>query len=249
MREAEANTYSIVGRCGRSGELGAAVASAVPAVGAICLYLKPGIGAVSTQSWVNPYLAGSILERLAAGQETGEALTEVLAGDPAAAVRQLGVIGRQGPGASWTGADCTGWCGHLEGADFAAQGNMLTGPAVIKAMAKAFATDPTLHLEERLMRALEAAQAVGGDKRGRQSAALTVFGDEDYARVDLRVDEHADPVAELRRVLGVAIAQLAPFVAGMPRKGAEAEPAPDAVVEMLLQSPPDRPCGGGSREP
>ena len=249
MREIEANTYSIVGRCSNSGELGAAVASAVPAVGAICLYIRPGIGAVSTQSWVNPYLAGAILDRIEAGDEAEKALADVLAGDPASAVRQVGVIGHGGPGASWTGADCTAWCGHLEGTDFAAQGNMLTGAEVIEAMARAFTTAPALPLEERLMRALEAAQEQGGDKRGRQSAALMVYGNEDYARVDLRVDEHSHPVTELRRVLKVATAQLAPFVAGMPRKGIDATPAPDAVVEMLLRSPPDRPAGGGSREP
>jgi len=249
MNEIETNTYSIVGRCGRNGELGAAVASAVPAVGAICLYLRPRVGAVSTQSWVNPYLASAILDRLAAGEAAETALSEVVGEDPAAEVRQVGVIGRDGPGAAWTGADCTSWCGHIEGADFAVQGNMLTGASVVEAMARGFTTDPNLPLEERLMRALEAAQASGGDKRGRQSAALMVYGNEDYARVDLRVDEHEDPVNELRRVFLVANAQLAPFVAGMPRKGTEAKPAPDDVIDMLLQSPPDRPCGGGSRKP
>lgn len=243
------NTYSIVARCGRTGELGAAVASAVPAVGAICLRLRPGVGAVSTQSWVNPYLADAALDRMMAGEDAAAALAAVIAADPAAAARQIGVIGASGPGAAWTGGDCTAWAGQREGADFAAQGNMLTGSAVIDAMAAAFAADPAAALEERLMRALEAAQASGGDKRGRQSAAIAVIGAEAYARVDLRVDEHADPIAELRRVLGVATAQLAPFVAGMPRRGAAPAPAPAAVVEMLLKSPPDRPGGGGASTP
>lgn len=99
------------------------------------------------------------------------------------------------------------------------------------------------------MAALEAAQAVGGDRRGRQSAALMVVGAEAYPRVDLRVDEHAAPVAELRRILTIATLQLAPFVAGMPRRGAAPEPAPADVVAMLLQSPPQRPGGGGSDSP
>lgn len=249
MRGTEANTYSIVGRCERTAELGCAVASAVPAVGAICVYLLPGIGAVSTQSWVNPYLAGAVLDRLASGEDTAAALGAVLGTDAAADLRQVGAIGRTGPGAAWTGASCTPWCGDRCAADHAVQGNMLTGPEVLDGMSRAFSDASDLPLEERLMRALEAAQAAGGDKRGRQSAALKVMGVEDYARVDLRVDEHADPVAELRRVLGVATAQLAPFVAGMPRRSSQASPAPDAVVDMLLRPPPDRPGGGGSRIP
>ncbi len=245
----EANTYSIVARCDRTGELGCAVASAVPAVGAICPYLRTGVGAVSTQSWVNPYVADAILERFAAGAEAFAAVTEILAGDEAAVFRQVGAIGLHGAGASWTGAECTVYTGDRTGADYAVQGNMLTGAETLDAMEAAFLRAPDARLEERLMQALEAAQAIGGDKRGKQSASISVVGEEAYARVDLRVDEHAEPVAELRRVMTVADAQLAPFVAGMPRRGRAAAPAPDSVVKMLLKSPPDRPAGGGSREP
>jgi uncharacterized Ntn-hydrolase superfamily protein len=248
-RDGEANTFSLVGRCARSGELGVAVASAVPAVGAICIVTRPGVGVVSTQSWVNPYLAESVLEAMAGGAGTDAALAMALAADDAADHRQIGVVGGAGDGAAWTGAECTAWAGQQVGPGWAVQGNMLTGPAVIDAMRVAFVATATAPLEERLMRALEAAQGAGGDKRGRQSAAIKVIGAESYARVDLRVDEHPQPIAELRRVLGIAGAQLAPFVAGMPRRGRPAAPAPDAVVEMLLRPPPDRPGGGGSREP
>lgn len=249
MRRPEVNTYSIVARCQATGELGAAVASAVPAVGAICLYTRPRVGVVSTQSWVNPYLAMTLLDALAVGRAAADALSEAMVADEAAEFRQLGVIGTAGDGAAWTGAGCTAWCGQRTSADHAVQGNMLSGPEVLDAMSATFATTRDLPIEERLLRSLEAAQAVGGDKRGRQAAALVVAGAEDYRRVDLRVDEHADPVGELRRVHTVAAAQLAPFVAGMPRRGQAAAPAPDAVVEMLLRSPPDRPGGGGSRMP
>lgn len=241
------STYSIVARCDDTGEVGAAVASAVPAVGGICLYMSAGVGAVSTQSWVNPYLASAVLDKLEAGASARDAMDAALAPDGASALRQVGAIGTLGPGVSHTGADCTAWCGAREGPNFAAQGNMLTGPSVIDAMAEAIGAPGPL--EERLMRALEAAQSAGGDKRGRQSAALSVIGQEDYRRVDLRVDEHAEPIAELRRVLTIACAQLAPFVEGMPKKEARAEGAPDGVVSMLLRSPPDRPRGGGSRTP
>jgi uncharacterized Ntn-hydrolase superfamily protein len=243
------HTYSIVARCDRTGELGAAVASAVPAVGAICLFMRPGIGAVSTHSWLNPYLAFALLDGMAAGASAEEALSAAMVRDPAAPFRQIGAIGAAGSGAAWTGAECTAWCGHVVAGDHAAQGNMLTGGAVLVAMSQAFSAARGLPLDERLLRALEAGQAAGGDKRGRQSAALAVIGVEEYRRVDLRVDEHPDPVAELRRVYEVARVQLAPFVAGMARKGEVASPPPAHVVEMLLKSPPDRPSGGGSREP
>lgn len=245
----EANTYSIVGRCDLRGEFGAAVASAVPAVSAICLYMRSGVGAVSTQSWINPYLATALLDSIAAGRSAEEALGEAMSVDPAADFRQVGVVGSDGAGAAWTGGECTEWRGHRTGPDHAVQGNMLTGPEVLDAMSEAFGEDRELQLEERLLRALEAGQGAGGDKRGKQAAGLAVIGREDYRRVDLRVDEHADPVRELRRVFRIATAQLAPFVEGMPRKGEQAAPAPDHVVEMLLKSPPDRPGGGGSREP
>lgn len=244
-----AHTYSVVGRCARTGELGAAVASAVPAVGALCLRMRAGIGAVSTQSWVNPYLAERALEAMAAGAEAAAALAAALAEDPGAAVRQIGAIAAAGPGAAHTGADCTPWCGQIAGPDHAVQGNMLTGEGVLAAMARAFAERPGAPLDTRLLDALAAGQAAGGDRRGRQSAALMVVGAQAYPRVDLRVDEHPDPVAELARIHAVAAAQLAPFVAGMPRRGAAPAPAPAEVVEMLLRPPPDRPGGGGARGP
>jgi uncharacterized Ntn-hydrolase superfamily protein len=249
MTRVEVNTYSLVGRCARTGELGACVASAVPAVGAICLVSRSGVGLACTQSWVNPYLARDALDQMEAGAEAGVALSAVIASDPAHAFRQIGAIGISGPGAAFTGGECTQWCGQRCGADYTVQGNMLTGPETLDAMVAAFEAEPDVALEERLMRALEAAQAVGGDKRGRQSAALLVTNAEAYARVDLRVDEHADPVAALRRVLTVASAQLAPFVAGMPRRGTAAPPPDPAVTLMLLKSPPDRPGGGGARNP
>lgn len=249
MAQSCLNTYSIVGRCPRSGEVGAAVASAVPAVGAICLYLLPGVGAVSTQSWTNPYLATAVLNHLQAGLSAEDALALVLKDDPASDLRQVGAVSLTGKPIAWTGQSCTSWCGQCIGTDYAAQGNMLTGPEVIAAMGEAFEQATTEPLDERLMRALEAAQRAGGDKRGRQSAALKVMNQEVYGRMDLRVDEHVNPIDELRRVLDIARHQLAPFISGMPKQGGEAAPAPDDVVAMLMKSPPDRPGGGGAKQP
>ena len=243
----EANTFSIIARCPRTGQLGVAVASAVPAVGSMCPFVRSAIGAASTQSWVNPYLALTALAELEKGAGATAALSTALAGDEAGALRQFGLVDGSGASAAHTGTECTPWAGQILGMGVAAIGNMLTGPEVLGAMAAAFDDSKSEDLAERLMLALEAADAAGGDKRGKQSAALRVHADEVYALIDIRVDEHAEPISELRRVLRIARAQLVPFIAGMPKRGNPAEPAPLGVTQMLLRSPPDRPEGGGSR--
>jgi len=236
----ELNTFSIVARCERSGELGVAVATAVPAVGSMCPYLVAGVGAASTQSWVNPYLAIRTLEAMAAGIAAEAALQQALAEDDDSAGRQVGVIGTHGPGHAWTGASCTPWCGQLVGPDFAIQGNMLVGEGTLLAMRDAWLARPGDDIAERLMSALEAGDRAGGDFRGKQSAALKVVGTEAYAKVDLRVDEHAQPVDELRRVLRVARVQLLPFVQGMPRRDGVARTLPAEVTALLLRPPAQR---------
>jgi len=247
-RSIEANTFSIVARCASTGEFGVAVASAVPAVGSICPFVRAGVGAVSTQSWVNPYLAVRILDAIQAGSDAQSALDKALAEDGEANLRQVGVVDASSGSASWTGADCTPWHSEVKGPDFAAQGNMLTGAPVIAAMAETFLRTAGSPLEDRLMACLEAAQAAGGDKRGRQSAALVVFGAEAYAKLDVRVDEDPDPIPRLRRTFDVAKAQLLPFIAGMPKRDGGSAFPPE-VMDLLLLSPPDRPAGGGSAKP
>ena len=242
----ELNTFSIVARCETSGMLGVAVSTAVPGVGGICPYVRARVGAVSTQSWVNPYLAIDLLDALADGASAPVALERLVAADEAEALRQIAAIGNEGPPAVWTGAQCTPWCGHLTGSSYSVQGNMLVGEVVLKEMAEAFESAAASSLDERLLCALEAGQAAGGDKRGKQSAALQVHNREAYAAVDLRVDEHANPVAELRRVYTIASAQLFPFVDGMPTRAQPSLAPPAAVSDWLLLPPPKRPGGGGS---
>jgi uncharacterized Ntn-hydrolase superfamily protein len=236
----ELNTFSIVARCERSGELGVAVATAVPAVGSMSPYLIAGVGAASTQSWVNPYLAIDALALMAQGRGASDALSAVLAQDAEAAGRQIGLIGARGPGFAFTGAACTKWCGEFTGDDFAIQGNMLVGEATLSSMRDAWLRDPSADLAERLMCALEAGDAAGGDYRGKQSAALKVVGTEAYAALDLRVDEHRTPVAELRRVLGIARLQLVPFVQAMPRRDSPGRAIASDVAQMLLKPPAER---------
>jgi uncharacterized Ntn-hydrolase superfamily protein len=243
----EANTFSIIARCPRTGRLGVSVASAVPAVGSMCPFIRSGVGAVSTQSWVNPYLALTALTELEKGLGAVEALAAALAEDEAGAFRQFGIVDASGGSAAHTGKECTPSAGQILGPGVAIVGNMLTGPEVLDAMITAFDASASADLAERLMLALEAGDAAGGDLRGKQSAALRIHADEVYALLDIRVDEHAEPVAELRRVLGIARAQLIPFVEGMPKRGKPAEPAPREVTEMLLRPPRDRPQGGGRR--
>jgi uncharacterized Ntn-hydrolase superfamily protein len=239
-------TFSIVARCEQTGRLGVAVATAVPAVGSMCPFTRAEVGAVSTQSWVNPYLAIAVLDAMAGGASAPNALAAVMASDAASGLRQIGVVDAQGRAAAWSGAQCTTWFGHEIGDGFAVQGNMLTGPEVVAAMTEAYRASAGAPLDERLMRAMEAGDTAGGDKRGKQSAALRIHGTEDYPALDLRVDEHAEPVRELRRVLEIARLQLVPFTEGMPKRGVPPGPAPEAVTTMLALSPPDRPGGGGS---
>jgi uncharacterized Ntn-hydrolase superfamily protein len=222
------------------------VATAVPAVGAMCPYVKSGVGAVSTQSWVNPYLAIEALRLMEVGESAQLALDQVLAGDDAKDVRQIGVVDASGRAAAWSGKSCTPWYGHIVDENFAVQGNMLIGEATIRAMAQAFRASAALDLAERILGAMEAGQAAGGDKRGKQSASLRVHHSEEYPLLDLRVDEHANPIVELRRIYTIAKLQLLPFVEGMPRRGHAAGNVSESVSQMLLKSPPDRPGGGGS---
>jgi uncharacterized Ntn-hydrolase superfamily protein len=213
------NTFSIAARDPANGLLGIAVSTKVPAVGGICPFIRFGVGAVSTQAWVNPYLGPRILDRLAAGETAADALERVMAAEPDRALRQVGVVDAAGRSAAFSGAETDTWTGHRTGPDYSVQGNMLVGEDTVEAMTETFlgAADVTA-LGERLLRALEAGQAAGGDRRGRQSAALLVRGPEIYPVVDLRVDEHADPVAELRRIHEVAKRELFPFLAVLPTR-------------------------------
>lgn len=241
----ELNTFSISARCPRTGMLGVAVSTAVPAVGGICIFADAGVGAIATQSWVNPYLGVDGLELLRKGMSAPEALAKLIAEDPGQSVRQLGIVDNQGRTAAHTGSDCVDWAGHIEGDGFTVQGNMLVGAATIDAMAEAAARSVEFDLHERLMLVLEAGQAAGGDKRGKQSAALKVFKKESFAWLDIRVDEHRNPVAELRRVFEVAKHQLLPFIDGMPSREDPIGGIPAPVTAMLLTPPPYRPGGSG----
>ena len=196
-------TYSIVARDGATGELGVAVQSHWFSVGSIVSWAQPGVGAVATQSLAEPAYGPRLLAKLAAGSEPGAALEGLLAADDGARFRQVAAVDASGLVAVHTGEGCIAHAGHVKGDGFSAQANMMGSPAVWPGMATAFeaATGP---LARRLLAALDAGEAAGGDERGRQSAAMMVVPAEgaEWARsVDLRVEDHPEPLGELRRLL------------------------------------------------
>lgn len=220
----QAATFSITARCKRTGMLGVAVATRLPAVGALCPFAKAGTGAICSQARLTPYFGINGLKLLQKGFSAQETLERLLAQDRGRVKRQVAIVDSEGKSAAFTGEAAEEWKGHLAGPNYAVAGNRIVGPQVVKAMADIFQAGVDEELPERLLRALEAGQAAGGDKLGKQSAALYVVHIEDYGYVDLRVDEHPDPVAELRRIYEVARAELYPFRKLYPTK---ANPAGD----------------------
>lgn len=199
----ELHTFSIAARDGR-GDFGIAVATARPAVGALVPWVSRR-GAIATQARVNTDLGRHGLALVEHGVPIATALGGLLAADPAPDLRQLHGVDARGAFAH-TGSRCVEWCGDLVGDGVTMAGNMLAGPGVVKAMAQAYADAAGEELSARLIAALEAGQAAGGDRRGKQSAALLVVAEPPRGYHNLRVDDHPDPVAELRRVYELAVA-------------------------------------------
>ena len=199
-------TFSLVARSADGSQWGVAVASKFLAVGAVVPAARWGVGAIATQAAVNLGYRPEGLALLTGGSSAQETLDALVAADEQREHRQAGIVDREGRAATWTGSACNGWAGGRTGDGWAAQGNILTGPEVVDALADAFAGTAG-SLATRLTTALLAADRAGGDKRGRQSAGVLVvsegggYGGGSDVLVDLRVDDHADPVPELVRLL------------------------------------------------
>lgn len=193
-------TWSIIARDTAGGRIGVAVATCNFAVGARVPHVKTGIGAVCTQALTNPFFGPRGLALLTAGGTAEDVVRMLMMADEGRDHRQVHVMDREGRFAAATGAVCVGWCGHLVREAISVAGNMLAGPDVIRATADAYEAAAELPLPERLVRAMQAGEEAGGDKRGRQSAALIVHDEEDSPMLDIRVDDHADPLAELARL-------------------------------------------------
>lgn len=193
-------TWSIVARDVSTGLIGVGVTTCAFAVGARVPFVAHGVGAIATQAFVNPYYGHRGLELLRAGASAEDVVRIVTANDDGRAERQMHVMDSKGRFAAYTGANCVDWCGHLVRENFSVAGNMLAGPQVIEETAKAYAANAHLDLARRFIAALRAGQAVGGDKRGKQSAAIMICDEEEYPYVDIRVDDHAEPLDELARL-------------------------------------------------
>jgi uncharacterized Ntn-hydrolase superfamily protein len=193
-------TWSIIARDKTTGQIGIAVATRFFAVGARVPHIAAGIGGVATQALVNPYYGIDGVNLLREGKRPQEIVETLLASDGGRESRQLHIMDVEGRIAAHTGKDCVDWCGHLAGDGFSIAGNMLAGGAVIDETAKAYIANASLPFARRLLAAMRAGEAAGGDKRGKQSAALLIHGEEEWSALDLRVDDHADPLEELERL-------------------------------------------------
>jgi uncharacterized Ntn-hydrolase superfamily protein len=228
-------TWSIVAR-DRTGALGVAVASRFFAVGALCPYVRSNAGALSTQALVNPMYGPRGLDLLSRAIAPAEVIQLLIAGDDGRDHRQVHVIDGQRRIAAHTGKACIDWCGHLAGEDFSIAGNMLLGPQVLDATAAAM-NDRRDHepFAARLIRALEAGDAAGGDKRGKQAAALLIHTSEDYAFLSLRVDDHEEPFRELHRLYDTSLERYQPFVRCLPSHAQPAGITDRNVIEREIE--------------
>jgi uncharacterized Ntn-hydrolase superfamily protein len=220
------STASVVARCAATGQLGVAAVTAVLGVGKLVPHAAAGIGAVATQAAVNPYHGVDGLRFMAEGRTADEALARVVAMDPEPGSRQTAMVDGRGATAAWTGDDALPWAGHVSRHGVCVQGNRLVGPEVLDAMLAAWdALGAGTALVERLLRALEAAEAAGADREGALSAALLVVDAESYPLWDLRIDRADDPVAALRALHGESEADLLPHVLDLPKR-ADLRPEP-----------------------
>ena len=193
-------TWSIIARDQDTGHFGIAVATRFFAVGALVPYVRSRTGAIATQALVNSFYGTDGLRLLEQDRSAQDVVSVLTAADAGRDQRQVHVMDAQGRIAAHTGTACIGWCGHVAGDNVSVAGNMLAGCSVIEDTAATYERDAALPFPRRLIAALRAGEAAGGDKRGKQSAALVICGDEEWPDLNLRVDDHPDPLAELERL-------------------------------------------------
>src|SRR5450631_4456392 len=211
-------TWSIIARDSATGQFGIAVATRFFAVGARVPHIAARVGGIATQALVNPYYGIDGLKLLREGRKPREVVATLIAADAGRESRQLHIMDAGGNIASHTGSDCVDWCGHIEGNGFSIAGNMLAGARVLDDTAKVYLANERLPFAQRLIAAMRSGEAAGGDKRGRQSAALLIYGEEEWSELDLRVDDHVDPLAELERLEAVSREHWAHFRKVMPTR-------------------------------
>ena len=196
-------TWSIVAHDPNIEAFAVAVATKAFAVGASCPFVRAGVGAVSTQSMTNRYLGPAVLDAMARGVAPAAAIEGALVGDDGKGLRQVHAVDSRGRTGACTGQNCVEWCGGVSAGGISVAGNMLAGAPTIAATLAAWQANGDLPMPDRLMTAMQAGEASGGDRRGRQSAAMVMVTTEDFPDLDLRVDDHPEPLQELRRLLSV----------------------------------------------
>jgi uncharacterized Ntn-hydrolase superfamily protein len=229
-------TWSIIARDPATGQIGIAVATRFFAVGARVPHIVPGIGGIATQALVNPYYGIDGVKLLREGRSPREVIDTLIATDDGREARQLHVMDIKGRIAAHTGRECVDWCGNIQGDGFSLAGNMLTGAAVLDDTAKTYAANAALPFAQRLIAAMKAGEAAGGDKRGKQSAALLIHGEEEWSDLDLRVDDHTDPLAELERLEQVSRERWVHFRPFLPTRKNPAGITDRAVIDASVQA-------------
>jgi uncharacterized Ntn-hydrolase superfamily protein len=222
-------TWSLIARDGH--RFGIIVATRFFAVGMLCPHVASRVGAVATQALLNPFYGVEGLAMLREGAAAADVVARLTAADDGRDQRQLHVMDAAGRSAAHTGKACVDWCGHLVGDGFSVAGNMLAGERVIADTAAAWQANAALPFPRRLIAAMKAGEAAGGDKRGKQSAALVIHGEEAWPDLELRVDDHADPLAELTRLEQVSRERFVHFARYMPRQGNRTGELDRAVID------------------
>lgn len=228
-------TWSILAR-DEQGQFGMAIASRFFAVGSLCVHSRRGVGALSTQALMNPLYGPAGLDSLSQGLNPAGVIATLIAGDEGREQRQVHILPHTGAAAAHTGTECIDWCGHLSREGLSVAGNMLAGPEVIEATADTYLSMQGHPMAERLLAAMEAGEAAGGDKRGKQAAALKIQHHEDYLQLDLRVDDHPDPLAELRRLYEVSLERFQPFLTCLPGRGRPSGITQRAEIEATIET-------------
>ncbi len=225
-------TWSIIARDRDSGHFGIIVASRFFAAGALVPHGRAG--ALATQALVNSFYGAEGLALLQQGRSAPDVVAALVAADEGRDQRQVHAIDAKGRIGAHTGARCSGWCGHVAGEDVSVAGNILAGPQVIAESATAYARESGFPLPRRLLAAMRAGEAAGGDRRGKQSAALVIYGEEDWPDLDLRVDDHADPLAELDRLERVSHDVFVPIRRFLPRRRDRVGETDRGVIEAEI---------------
>jgi uncharacterized Ntn-hydrolase superfamily protein len=230
-------TWSLIARDERTGELGIAVATRFFGVGARVPFIAPKVGAIATQALVNPYYGIDGLRLLREGNAPDRVLAIVLNGDSGREHRQVHIVDAKGSTAGHTGASCPHWAGHHFGHGFSVAGNTLAGPQVLEQTSQAYQSTAHHPIARRLILAMQAGEAAGGDRRGRQSAALLIFRDDEWSALDIRVDDHPDPLRELDRLERVSNEEWGRYRPFVPTRSDPVGVTDHAVIDAAVGTP------------